>query len=1202
MPAAPNRKRSGHPPVAESPFEPQNVRFIPRLSRLQVQRLNAPCPFCEFSPMIRNQCSAALILLISGLSSATLAQDKPVYKPAIAPASNEGERALEGFQLPDGMVGKLFAAEPMLVNPVAFAIDEQSRVFVAETFRQQKGVEDNRYHMNWLHDDLALQTVEQRVEMFRKHLGEKVYEYAAHHDRIRLLEDSDGDGVADKSTVYADGFNAIEAGTGAGLLARNGDVYYTCIPKLWKLRDEDGDGVADKCDALHHGYGVRVAFRGHDMHGLIMGPDGRVYFSIGDRGYNVETKEGTKLVRPDTGAVFRCEPDGTGLEVFAYGLRNPQELAFDDYGNLFTGDNNSDSGDKARWVYVVEGGDTGWRMYYQYLSDRGPWNREKLWHPQHAGQAAYIIPPVTHLGDGPSGLVYYPGVGLPERYKGHFFLCDFRGGPSNSGIRSFAVKPKGASFELVDSHQFVWKILGTDIDFGYDGSIYISDWVNGWDGLGKGRIYRFWHRETPQSATPQSASTLMRVGMKTFKTDKLCEWLGHPDRRVRQEAQFELANRKAIHRLVPFAKSGRQLRRIHAIWGLGQIVRQNPGLERSEILRIRHVFMDLLRDEDSEIRAQVCRTLADNWPLTQQNMDTQVVRKVTKSRSVNGAFVVVGEEETLDPPEPSELARLLGDESLRVRSLAAIAIGKLRTRLSIHPLLKMLDENSNKDPVVRHAASLALSQSATSRELAVLVAEANPAARMGIAQALRRQKSKELAKLLDDPEPLIVLEAARAIHDEEIVAGLPQLAALADQPLPSGDDGLTDALVRRVMNANFRLGQKEHAERVVRFATNASLSESLRVEALEELKMWDAPSPLDRVLGAWRPIADKRDAGFFAGLLRSQLGGIISGSENVQKLGAELAAKYGIQEVEPVLVAVARDTTKADSSRVAAIRALDKLDSKAIAKLAESSLKDDSPDVRVAAREISVRRNPAAAAATLARAILDGTTVEQQAAIAQLAQLERDDADVVLTEWLNVMIEGNAPAVIHLDLLEAAKARGTKSLQKQVATFEQSLDPADPLSKYRVSLAGGNAKRGYDIFFGRSSASCRRCHSVQNSGGAVGPELSAIGKEKNREYLLEALVAPNAKIAKGFEPVVAVMDSGKVYAGTKKSDDGTTLKLMLADGAVISLEKDEIDEMAKGQSAMPTDLIKHLSLADLRDLVEYLAQQKTPAPKVAGHE
>lgn len=1137
------------------------------------------------------------------------AQDTAPYNPAIAPASNEGERALEGFQIPEGMVGSLYAAEPMLANPVAFAIDEKGRIFVAETFRQKNGVEDNRYHMDWLHDDLALQTVEQRVEMFRKHLGEKVYEYAAHHDRIRLLEDSDGDGKADKSTVYADGFNAIEDGTGAGLLARNGDVFYTCIPKLWKLRDEDGDGKADKRDALHHGYGVRVAFRGHDMHGLIMGPDGRVYFSIGDRGYNVETKEGTKLVRPDTGAVFRCEPDGTGLEVFAYGLRNPQELAFDDYGNLFTGDNNSDSGDKARWVHVVEGGDTGWRMYYQYLDDRGPWNREKLWHPQHEGQAAYIIPPVANLGDGPSGLVHYPGVGLPERYKNHFFMCDFRGGPSNSGIRSFAVKPKGASFELVDSHEFIWKILGTDIDFGYDGGIYISDWVNGWDGLGKGRIYKFMNPEFAKSSA--IAQPIMSKGFADRSNKELVALLFHTDRRVRQEAQFALVDNSALDELIEVAESGEnQLARIHGIWGLGQIARRkqkSKNYKDWEVPKIKQTFLTLLSDKNAEIRAQICRTLSDSrvWPTLMSDSDAVPSSKVS---NLQGEYYL-----SLSGSSPparlgkidAMLVRLLSDKSLRVRSFAALAQqGLSRSDLTLRPLLRMLDADGSHDPTLRHAAVMALATIRKEMLVESGLDKTGSAGRMGITLALRRQKSKELAKLLSDPEPLIVLEAARGIHDEEIVAALPQLAALADWPMPSGDEGLTDALVRRVMNANFRLGQKEHAERVVKFATDASLSESLRVEALEELKMWDAPSPLDRVLGAWRPIAEERDAGFVSELLRSQLGGIISGSEKVQKLGAELAARYGIQEVEPVLLAVAQDVSKVTASRVAAIKALDKLDSQSITKLAQASLKDESPDVRVAAREISVRRNPDAAATILARAILDGTTVEQQAAIAQLAELKRADADAVLTEWLSVMVDGYAPATIHLDLLEAAKARGNESLkmQLQVATYEQSLDSADPLSKYLVSLEGGNAKRGYDIFFGRSSASCRRCHSVQNSGGAVGPDLSAIGKDKDRRYLLEAIVAPNAKIAKGFEPVIAVMDSGKVYAGTKRSDDGTTLQLMLPDGTMISLPKDEIDELAKGQSAMPADLVKHLSLADLRDLVEYLARQKTPAPKVAGHE
>lgn len=1093
-------------------------------------------------------------LALCCFSRNAFAQQATKYEPAIAEASNEGELAMKGFQLPKGMIGSLFAAEPLMANPVAFCIDEKGRIYVAETFRQQRGVEDNRYHMNWLHDDLALKTVEQRVEMFKKHLGDKVSEYAAHHDRIRLLTDSDGDGKADQSTVFADGFNAIEDGTGAGVLARNGEVYYTCIPKLWKLSDKDGDGVADEKTGLHHGYGVRVAFRGHDMHGLVMGPDGRVYFSIGDRGYNVKTVEGKHLFRPDTGAVFRCEPDGSALEVFAYGLRNPQELAFDDFGNLFTGDNNSDSGDQARWVYVVEGGDTGWRMYYQYLKDRGPWNREKLWHPYHEGQAAYIVPPIINIADGPSGLAYYPGVGLPERYNGHFFLCDFRGGPANSGIRSFAVEPDGASFKLVDSHQFLWKILGTDIDFGYDGGIYISDWVNGWDGLGKGRIYKFTHETARKDPGVAGTAKLMSDGFTQRPTAELLKLLEHPDRRVRQEAQFTLADRDAAEELLATVRSSKhRFARIHSVWALGQIGRRDR--------RILSDVVPLLGDADEEIRSQAARVLGD------------------------ARFT----------PAATRLSDRLTDESLRVQSLAALALGRVGASEFVPALLRLLNLNANKDPVLRHSASFALA-SVPSKELIAAAKDASPAAKLGIVVALRRQLSPEVEAFLNDAEPAVVLEAARAIHDEPINEAMPQLASLAESPLPSGDKSYVDALLRRVLSANYRLGTQQAAERVAALAAGEKLSATLRLEALLELQSWDKPEPLDRVLGAWRPL-EERNAEFVSAVLRPRLGGLLTGNDEIRKAGAELAAKYGIQEVEPVLRGVAADTEATPAARVAALSALDQLGSKQLGKIVDTALRDEQAEVRVEARRLAVKLSPETAVQTLASAIETATQLEQQGAIRLLADLKSEAADRVLGQWLDRLVAGTAPAAVQLDLIDAATARNSATLLARVDKYRSSLPTDDPLAHYRVALEGGDYARGYEIFFGRSSASCRRCHKVQGSGGEVGPDLSVIGKEKNREYLLEAIVAPSAKIAKGFETIIAIMDSGKVYSGIVRSNEGDTLKLMLADGSIIDLKKDEIDETAKGQSAMPADLIKHLSASDLRDLVEYLSRQKTPAPK-----
>lgn len=91
-------------------------------------------------------------------------------------------------------------------------------------------------------------------------------------------------------------------------------------------------------------------------------------------------------------------------------------MAFNEHGDLFTVDNNSDSGDRARLVHLVEGMDAGWRMSYQYLPDRGPFNREKIWHTKNAEQPASIVPPLTHLSDGPSGLVRYPGTGMPAEH------------------------------------------------------------------------------------------------------------------------------------------------------------------------------------------------------------------------------------------------------------------------------------------------------------------------------------------------------------------------------------------------------------------------------------------------------------------------------------------------------------------------------------------------------------------------------------------------------------------------------------------------------------------------------------------------------------------------------------------------------------------------------------------------------------------
>ena len=464
--------------------------------------------------------------------------------PEIEAASSEGAQALQRMQLPPGLEANLWAAEPMLANPVAFTFDEQGRIFVAETHRYRSSVLDIRDYMWMLEDELACRTVEDRAALIQKAFGpagEK--ELAIEGEIVRLLADTDGDGVADRSSIYADGFNSPLDGIGSGVLARRGELWFTNIPSVWRFRGRDR---AETRTEISRGYGVRFNFTGHDLHGLVFGPDGRIYFSNGDRGATVTTKEGATIAVPDEGAIFRCLPDGSQLELFATGLRNPQSLVFNEYGDLFTGDNDCDHGDEERFVHVLEGGDSGWRVGYQFapLGKAGPWNSERLWHPRHPGQPAYLVPPICNVEDGPSGIEYYPGTGLNPSYRGHFFFTHFKGAASSSGIFTYTLKPKGASYEIADSKPFLTNALPTDVKFGPDGRLYTSDWATGWPKSKRGRIYAI--SDPQHAADPLIAETRALIGGDWTRRPnaELARLLGHADWRVRLEAQF--TDRKSV--------------------------------------------------------------------------------------------------------------------------------------------------------------------------------------------------------------------------------------------------------------------------------------------------------------------------------------------------------------------------------------------------------------------------------------------------------------------------------------------------------------------------------------------------------------------------------------------------------------------------------------------------------------------------------
>lgn len=1068
------------------------------------------------------------------------------------------------------------ASEPLFANPVAFCFDPAGRIFVVETHRVHQGTEDNRNHMDWLDDDLAAKTVADRRAYIERRMPDRLNHFTDSSEIVRLLEDRDRDGVYDHSNIFSDGYNQIESGAAAGALWMGDRLWLTSIPSLWELKDADGDGYAEQKKELATGFGVHFALFGHDLHGLIEGPDGKIYFSIGDRGLHVETPNGL-LSNPDSGSVLRCNRDGSELEIVATGLRNPQELAFNEYGDLFSVDNNSDSGDRARIIQIVEGMKTGWRMSYQYLPDRGPFNREKIWRTQNDEQPAGIVPPIAHLSDGPSGLVYYPGTGLADIAQGTFFLADFRGAAGSSGIRSFRLEPQGAGYRLADDAMFLEGVLATDCDFGPDGDFYVADWIDGWDGTGMGRIYRV-SSDDPASVEARKKSTAALQQIPAASADELIALLNNPNMRVRLAAQHRLVAMDAttsqpLAGLAINAKAN-QLARIHALWALGELAVNEPDFF-SPIAK-------LCQDTDAEIRTQAARTLGRG-------------RKLSESRRHE-----LG----------SALLPLLADDSPRAQAAAATSLGSLRYAPALAGLLVLAKSNDNADPIVRHAAAMGLAGSQTPEQLVTAAqngaakegADATPPERLAIVLALAIQRSPLVANFLTDDSETIVLEAARTIWDEPIPNALFVLAEMITRVPPTNDP-----LARRVLAANQAMRSPGHLQAVVRFALNPNAPAPIREHAWSLASQWAAPSSRDPVHGQWRPLTERPAAEIVAALAELWPDILRRGADD--PTGIIVAAELGLPDALKALPQLVEQPNVDAILQARAIAALENADDAVAQRVIAAGLRSSDGSVRSAARQLLAERFPQQAIAPL-REVADDDAAdmrERQAAMTMLGKIALPAAQESIAAWLTRAEQGDCPPELLLEVLEAAQAANEPSLTaRRQALLDKLAASDDPAAIHAPALIGGDAARGEQLFLTNESLSCRRCHSLKPREQLVGPSLAAVGAERSRAELIESITHPNAKIVDGFQTTAMMLDTGVVITGIVRSEDAAHAVLLDADGKEVEVDLDTVEDRVQGLSAMPEDLMKYMTPRDLRDLVEFLSQQRKTGPgkakkAAAGH-
>ena len=494
---------------------------------------------------------------------------------------------------------------------------------------------DIRDHPTWVPTVHTLKTVADLREFYEKELAPErsaknqwlpdlnqdgsndLRDLAELKERLYRIQDTDGDGIADTSKIMIEGFNADPTyDIAGGLLYNGGDLLIGSAPGVWRLKDDNGDGTIDRQIVISEGYSIHPAFGGHGISGLTMGPDGRIYWEVGDIGLDVTDKSGKRWSYPNQGAVMRSEPDGSNFEVFATGIRNLQEFSFDEYGNLISVDNDGDhQGETERVVYIPNGSDSGWRSNWQYgkytdaKNNRyNVWMDESMFKPRFAGQAAHIVPPVAAYHSGPSGMVYNPGTALTDEWKNYFFVSSFPGAAAGARIYGFKLKEDGAGFALEDDKVVLRGILTVGLKFGPDGALYLADWITGWDSKNKGRIWKL--------DSPAAAASPMRTEVRTLIAAKFDarSVRGSVDaaaaRRHAHPSEGAVRARPARRRAVarsPRPRTRRTSWRAFTVSGASRSSRERRRTARSTPRSSRR----FLTDSDAEIRAQAAKMIGD---------------------------------------------------------------------------------------------------------------------------------------------------------------------------------------------------------------------------------------------------------------------------------------------------------------------------------------------------------------------------------------------------------------------------------------------------------------------------------------------------------------------------------------------------------------------------------------------------------------
>ncbi len=425
--------------------------------------------------------------------------------------------AVASLDLHPELEATLFASEPMLMSPSSIDVDHLGRVWVCEVIN------------------------------YRGHKGKR-----KEGDRILILEDTDADGKADKSTVFYQG-NDIDSAHGICVLGDR--VIVSANDDVFSLFDDDNDGKADRKELMFTKIGGSQ--HDHGIHAFMFGHDGRLYFNFGNAAKQLCDKDGKLIVdlagnevsakrKPyQEGMIFRCALDGSEVETLAWNFRNNWEMAVDSYGAMWQSDNDDDGNRGVRINFVMEYGNYG---YKDELTGAG-WRADRIgghtdvplqhWHLRDPG----VVPNLLQTGAGsPTGLTIYEGDLLPKEFHGQVIHCD--AGPNV--CRAYPVKNDGAGYSaetvnILSSTKDRW-YRPSDVTVAPDGSLIIADWYDpgvGGHGMGdldRGRLFR---------VAPKGKTTYKITKVDTSTTEGAIAALKSPNNATRYLGWTALSTDKA---------------------------------------------------------------------------------------------------------------------------------------------------------------------------------------------------------------------------------------------------------------------------------------------------------------------------------------------------------------------------------------------------------------------------------------------------------------------------------------------------------------------------------------------------------------------------------------------------------------------------------------------------------------------------------